>query len=213
MPNVIRKFMDWTCSFPNINWKKIKEYENENNFWCDTELPSKVFRQYNGYWVPDNQALLNHFLKDEAKKSSTSFPKGAGACVESLTSIAGNPYGVGAKPHAPNPVGVGAELHASQVGQTTELFDEPERFVFESWEIWVDKTLEPYKHKFDSGTRFQSSNFLTNTEYRRALEKVKSKTDIFARFSRVDSVKRLGWNYDLIYLETAKKSGPCWAPK
>jgi len=118
--------------FPEYQLKKIKEYENENNFWCDTELPSKVFRQYNGYWVPDNQALLNHFLKDEAKKSSTSFPKGAGACVESLTSIAGNPYGVGAKPHAPNPVGVGAELHASQVGQTTELFDEPERFVFES---------------------------------------------------------------------------------
>ena len=115
--------------FLEYQLKKIKEYENENNFWCDTELPSKVFRQYNAYWVPDNQALLNHFLKgngrsplplkDEAKKSSTSFPKGAGACVKSLTSIAGNPYGVNLR-------------FASQVGQTTELFDKPERFVFES---------------------------------------------------------------------------------
>ena len=30
-------------------------------------------------------------------------------------------------------------------------------------------------------------------------------------FNRADSPKRF-WDYSLIYLETPKKMGPCWAP-
>ena len=34
---------------------------------------------------------------------------------------------------------------------------------------------------------------------------------MFIYFDRADNAKRF-WDYSLIYLETSKKTGPCWAP-
>ena len=47
--------------FPEYREIKIKTYLEENNLSLDEV--SSVFGQYDGYWVADNQALLNHFLK------------------------------------------------------------------------------------------------------------------------------------------------------
>ena len=72
---------------------------------------------------------------------------------------------------------------------------------------------EPYKHETDYGTRYQRSNFLNDSSYLQKLEEIKKKTDIFIRYGRAaDIAKRSGWDWDLIYLETDKKRGPCWAP-
>ena len=73
------------------------------------------------------------------------------------------------------------------------------------------KTLEPYKHETDYGTRYQPSNFLNDSTYLQKLEEIKKKSDMFMHFNRADNVKRF-WDYNLIYLETNKKTGPCWAP-
>jgi len=82
----------------------------------------------------------------------------------------------------------------------------------ENWESWVEKTLEPYKHETDYGTRYQPSNFLNDSTYLQKLEEIKKKTDMFTHFNRADNAKRSGWDWNLIYLETPKKMGPCWAP-
>ena len=42
----------------------------------------------------------------------------------------------------------------------------------DNWESWIEKTLEPYKHETDYGTRSQPSNFLNDSTYLQKLKEI-----------------------------------------
>ena len=81
------------------------------------------------------------------------------------------------------------------------------------------------EHEVNYGTRSKPSNYSTDPKYpdyirsfkgfafgSKAFKEIKKRPDIFIRYGRADTAKRSGWDWDLIYLETDKKRGPCWAP-
>lgn len=198
-----------TLVFPEYREKKIKKYLQENNVGLDevSVAATNVLTECNAYWVPDNQALLNHFLNSVAKLPNSE-PKVLDlndAHSASLTETKNS-----------------SSLHSGTEGLQTDSAKEPAKSAawkksiskvkeVDNWESWVEKTLEPYKHETDYGTRYQPSNFLNDSTYLQKLEEIKKKTDMFTHFNRADSPKRF-WDYNLIYLETPKKMGPCWAP-
>ena len=178
-----------TLVFPEYRQKKVQKYLEENNLGLNEV--SAVLTECDAYWVPDNQALLNHFLNEQR----------SAALTETNDS---------------------SSLHSGTEGLQTDSAKEPAKSAawkksiskvkeIDNWESWVEKTLEPYKHETDYGTRYQPSNFLNDSTYLQKLEEIKKKSDMFMHFNRADNVKRF-WDYNLIYLETNKKTGPCWAP-
>mgnify|MGYP005628877303 FL=1 len=163
---------------------------------------SSVLGQCDAYWIADNQALLNHFLAIEKSIEPNDQASGEEKCSF------GTPCGALSS----------ITTEDSQIDNTKKLSNAVARMEvamskveeLENWESWVEKALEPYKHETDYGTRSQPSNFLNDSTYLQKLEEIK-KNDMFMHFNRADNPKRF-WDYSLIYLETPKKMGPCWAP-
>lgn len=168
---------------------------------------SSVLGQCDAYWIADNQALLNHFLAIEKSIESNDQASGKEKCSF------GTPCGALSS----------ITTEDSQIDNTKKLSNAVARMEvamskveeLENWESWVEKTLEPYKHEVNYGTRSKPANYLTDPKYPdyiRSFEEIKKRPDIFIRYGRADTAKRSGWDWDLIYLEMDKKRGPCWAP-
>lgn len=146
-----------------------------------------VFEQCNGYWYPCNKALTEQY-KRESSEICDDFPT-----EESIDSSG----------KAVPPTGHQGKLLKDATAHIEELG---------SYDEWVVKVLEPYKHNFDY-TTLSYNEPVTDLDYLRKFEEVKKRTDIFATFTNAGLLnKRSGIEYNLIYLENKVKKGPCWAP-
>ena len=155
---------------------------------------NNVLAQCNGYWVPHLHSLIKQYKLEHSDSSEAD----SGYETMQLT---------------------------PEAAEIQKLFDDAISSVEEldSWDNWLVKVLEPYlvgyssnqpnKHNTDYGGQWRPTNFLDNPDYIRVFEKMKTRPDIFARFTRGTRVKGYGnFGNNLIYLETPYMTGPCWAP-
>ena len=195
--------------FPEYRDKKIEAYLNGTNLSSlgapygalDRDEVSadgvNVFEQCNGYWYPCNKALTEQYKRENSE-----------ICDDSPTEESIDSSGK-VVPHTGHQ---GKLLKLPKVIPNAERLNDATAHIEElgSYDEWVVKVLEPYKHSFDY-TTLSYNEPVTDPDYLQKFEEVKERTDIFAIFSCASRInKTSGIEYSLIYLEkNVKKIGPC----
>ena len=84
-----------------------------------------------------------------------------------------------------------ATIHLSHCGQLPRAFENAISHIEElgSYDEWVVKVLEPYKHNFDY-TTLSYNEPITDSNYLQKFEEVKERTDIFATFTNASRLNK-----------------------